>query len=314
MSHIRPATPVDYEAIAEITTLTRPEMGVTADDLLHDDDVRDPKCQFGLWVAESEGQVVGFTRYEQYADLYDPHRLWVMVQVHPAHQRQGIGTALYEQLLAAIAPLQMAALQVSVREDRRDSVRFAEGRGFHEYSRRWEAHLDLKTADLSPFQAVLETVEAGGIQLKSVAALADDPDRDAKLHELQWQIEQDVPIDEPITQLSLEQWQRQYSEHPHFLADGTFVAVDGDAYVGLSLLFCPTPGQIHIDLTGTRRDYRRRGIALALKMRGIQYGQGNGHHTIVTTNDVSNTGILAINEQLGFVRQPARLQLMKQLI
>ncbi len=314
MLHIRPANPTDYEAIAEITTLTRPEMGVTAADLLHDDEARDPKCRFGLWVAKVDGHVIGFARHEQYPDLYDPRQLWVMVRVHPNQQKCGTGSALYERLMAEIAALDMLALQVSIREDRGDSLRFAEKRGFREYSRRREMHLELATADVSPFQKAVEAVQAQGIQIRSVAELADDPTWDAKLYELQWQIEQDVPIDESITQMSLEQWQRQYSDHPHFLLDGSFVALDGERYIGLCESFCPTPGQIHIDLTGTRRDYRRRGIGLALKVRGIQYGQSKGYHKIVTTNDTGNRGMLALNERLGFARQPARIQLRKALL
>jgi GNAT superfamily N-acetyltransferase len=50
--------------------------------------------------------------------------------------------------------------------------------------------------------------------------------------------------------------------------------------------------------------HRRRGIALALKLAAIDYARRVGAPIIRTDNDSTNTGMLAINSRLGFVRQP----------
>jgi mycothiol synthase len=66
-------------------------------------------------------------------------------------------------------------------------------------------------------------------------------------------------------------------------------------------------------LTGVLRSHRRRGIALALKLRGIAYAKALGRPTIKTWNESNNRAMLAINEALGFVKQPAWIDFVKVL-
>jgi mycothiol synthase len=66
-------------------------------------------------------------------------------------------------------------------------------------------------------------------------------------------------------------------------------------------------------LTGVKREYRRRNLALALKVRSVQFAKDNGYTSIRTDNDSSNTGMLAINDKLGFKRGAASLSLLKLL-
>ena len=61
------------------------------------------------------------------------------------------------------------------------------------------------------------------------------------------------------------------------------------------------------------REYWRYGIVLALKVSAIAWAKENGYPSIKTWNEANNRGILGINEQLGFVRQPAWLDMMKVL-
>jgi GNAT superfamily N-acetyltransferase len=310
--HIRAETPNDYPAVVEIVNRTRPEHPITLDDLLYGDAHREPHIRSGRWVAEEAGRVVGLCSYDQYADLYHPRKFWVSVRVHPDFQRRGIGAALYYTLLDGLRPLDPLALQVAIREDRTGALRFAEVRGFREYSRRWEARLDVFSFDAAPYAALRERLKREGIRLRSFAELADDPDRDRKFEALQWALDQDVPIDEPITRRTFEQFRREVIEHPRFVSDGTFVALDGDAYIGLMSFFRTNqPDTLDIDLTGTLPAYRRRGIATLLKVQGVEWARANGYQTIIVFNDLPNTGMLAINDRMGFVRQPAQLQLAK---
>jgi GNAT superfamily N-acetyltransferase len=65
------------------------------------------------------------------------------------------------------------------------------------------------------------------------------------------------------------------------------------------------------ELTGVTRAYRRRGIALALKLRTIAYAKAHGCPVIRTWNASTNGVILSINDRLGFVRQPAAIHFVK---
>jgi GNAT superfamily N-acetyltransferase len=101
---------------------------------------------------------------------------------------------------------------------------------------------------------------------------------------------------------------------PNLLPDAYFVAVDGDEYAGTSALWSsPGSNQLYTGLTGVRRAHRRKGIALALKLRGIDYAKTHGVATIKTWNESNNRAMLSINERLGYVRQPAWVDFSKTL-
>jgi RimJ/RimL family protein N-acetyltransferase len=97
------------------------------------------------------------------------------------------------------------------------------------------------------------------------------------------------------------------------ILDAFYVAVFNGEYVG----FCKhtrfnDPSDIlRIGGTGVKRAFRRRNIALALKLRGIAYAKANGFAKVRTVNESSNRGILVINERLGFVRRPAWCDFVK---
>ena len=96
---------------------------------------------------------------------------------------------------------------------------------------------------------------------------------------------------------------------------GFFVALDGERYVGMSNLWKSQadPSELYTGLTGVSRSHRRRGIALALKLRAIDYARRNGVRRLKTWNESNNRAMLSINEALGFVKQPAWINYVKQI-
>ena len=73
------------------------------------------------------------------------------------------------------------------------------------------------------------------------------------------------------------------------------------------------PGVIYQHLTAVLRDERGKGIAMALKLKTIEYARAEGLREIRTWNASINRPMLAINEALGFAKQPAWITFGKDL-
>jgi hypothetical protein len=88
------------------------------------------------------------------------------------------------------------------------------------------------------------------------------------------------------------------------LPDACFIAKRGDHYIGFSDLnqLEPIPKGITHGFTGVEREYRRKGVATALKLRAISYARERGFQTIRAFNSPSQVEMIALNEKLGFRR------------
>jgi GNAT superfamily N-acetyltransferase len=97
--------------------------------------------------------------------------------------------------------------------------------------------------------------------------------------------------------ISLDDWLRDEATLP----EGSLVALAGDEIVGYSgLCRRAGDGMAEDGLTVVRREWRRRGLALALKRAEIGWAAANGIREIVTWTQRGNDGMRAVNERLGY--------------
>ena len=307
-------TPDDYQAAVDIQNAVQPMTPAVVADYAEGDRTWDAKCLQRRWLAEMDGLPVGMAQLAQFLWCYHPQRYNLYVRVIPAYRGRGIGSALYDTLMAAVAELDPLELRAGTSEDMPEGVRFARQRGFVEKMRFSESHLDLATFDPAPYAPVIERVKAQGITLTCARALAGDPDWVRKLWDLEWETAQDVPGVEDFSRLPLEQWQENLIESDVFLPEGYIVAhVDGE-YIGQSALWADRASDmLYTGLTAVKREWRRRGVATAMKVLALTWGQANGNTIVKTDNEVNNEPMLAINRQLGFVKQPDQIDVVKVL-
>lgn len=313
---IRRSIDDDFAAIAALVTAAEPDSVTTEADLRRRDRNRDPRVRWARWVAEDDGALVGVASWANSAWSFHPQRFFVNVTVHPDARRRGIGGALYETAMDALAELDPISLLAGAREDRPDALRFLEKRGYAETMREWESRLPLATYDPSRFAGAVEKVEAQGIRLASLAELqAEDPDALPKLWELENACMVDVPSTEAPTPMPYEQFLKHIHDNPNFKPESFFVAVGpGGEWAAISMLLHPTVGDyLDTGLTGVKREWRRKGIALGLKLKAMDYAKRLGADHVRTENATTNVGMLAINDALGFVRQPAWISHRKVL-
>jgi mycothiol synthase len=317
---IRPFGPDDYEQIAAVSNAAysdadgRPMVPARAQDLRETDEERPPHIRFGRWVAVAGGQVVGVAEHDQTPHRYHPRKFWVDLYVQPDYQGRGIGSALYEQLMAALDPLDWLTLRLGIREDLTRGREFLARRGWHEAMRQYESLLDVTTFDPAPYAGAEQRLAEQGIRIRTYDELASDPGRDQKLWDMVWAIRQDLPeLDEP-TREPLDVFLQKRIYDPSIVREAYYVALDGEQYVGYThhARMPDHMEKLRIAQTGVLRPYRQRGLGLALKLRGIAYARDHGYHWLRTVNESNNRPILALNEQLGFVKLPAWIDMVKK--
>jgi GNAT superfamily N-acetyltransferase len=311
---LRPFTDDDYPAITRIGNALFPEYPETVDEVRHYDTTHPEKCRWARIVAErGPGDVVGYAQYTQDAHMYHPQKFEINILVQADCQGRGLGRTLYAATVDALRPLDPIALRAHAREDYPRSVAFLAQQGFTEAMRDWESRLTMATFDETPFLPALEQVAAQGIRIASYAERADDPERDAKFYALDWAITQDMPSTDTLTEPGFEHFTKNVLTNPNFLPEGIFIASDNGHYVGESQLWRSQASEdLYVGATGIRREYRRRGIATALKIHAARYARTSGVPKIKTWNAQQNRAMLSINEAMGFVKQPAWIQYEKK--
>jgi mycothiol synthase len=187
-----------------------------------------------------------------------------------------------------------------------------EKHGFVEAKRTWESFLDLSAFDFGPYAGQAEQVEAQEIRLCQLSELQGLPGWEQRLLDLYNAIQTDVPDIDRASTVTMEQFQKTYLGSNSFMADGHWIALDGNSWIGLSTLWKGSADDLlNTGLTGVLPEYRLRGIALALKLRSLHWAREHGVARVRTTNASTNAGMLAINERLGFARRPAWLHLIR---
>jgi mycothiol synthase len=222
-------------------------------------------------------------------------RLYVGVRVLPEERRHGLGSALFEPLVAHARALEPEWLSTMVSEAEPESIAWAERRGFEAYGRQVELLLALRGDEQPP--APLDGIE--------VVDLTED------LHDGAYQLTRealaDLPTEVTIDPPSYETWLEE--EVPGPIA---FVALDGGEVVGFAALMERGPRRLEHGLTATRRSHRRRGIATMLKRTEIAWAAEKGYGELITFTQDRNEGMQAINLALGYAPQPAWISMRRR--
>ncbi|MFV9506751.1 MAG: GNAT family N-acetyltransferase [Oscillochloridaceae bacterium umkhey_bin13] len=310
-------SPADYVTMAAIHNAIWPEHADTPDDLQHWDTQKPAEHLRERWIAEHDGVAVGLGQFFHATTMYHPQRFYVYVQVPPAYQGRGIGTRLYDLICARLAPHQPQVLRTDTREDQTATLRFIARHGFVEEMRNWESRLDVASFDPTPWAKYAAQAAAHGITIKSLAELLPDGETFKRQHyEAQTAMVADVPFPDTFTPLPYEQWAEQVYNDPTLLPEGYFIAMHKGMIAGTSALWrhSSDPTVLHTGLTATMRDFRRMGVATALKLRAVAYAKAQGIREIRTYNESNNRAMLNINEAFGFVKQPAWIAFAKHLV
>ncbi|HYA57855.1 MAG TPA: GNAT family N-acetyltransferase [Thermoplasmata archaeon] len=306
---LREYAPSDLAALARIASRVDPTNPTSPEEVLsYDSAFADPRLlRLRRVVEERESKtVVAFSALEQHPWTYQPRKFWADVEVDPDHQHRGLGRTLASHLESDARDESALCLWTTVVSDDDRSVRFFEASGFRVVRRSWISRLDLATAKVDAFPDRSAALAAQGIRFTTLAEEGPDrPEVRRRYYEVHREASRDVPSIVSPSDLSYDQFERFEFGRPGFLPEGTFFAVAGDTYVGLTILEerAREPGVLNVGFTGTRAEYRGRGIAQELKRRSVEWARARGYRGMRTGNDSMNAPMWSINERLGFRRQ-----------
>lgn len=310
---IREFTEGDYPGYVAASNAIYPDYPETEAECRFHDESREAKIRWTRLVAEENSALVGYANWMNDSWSFHPQKFRFQVGVVPTRQGEGIGKALYAAALESLAPLEPQVVRGEAKETDERALRFLGERGFTENMREWESRLDPAAFDAHHFSEYTERVEGQGLTIKSLAELSkSDPDWLTKLYELDVTVCADIPSPDPVTRQDFEPWRKKLVENPGFWPEGYLIALDGEKFVGESTLWTSQADEgLYVGATGVLREYRRKGIAHALKVRACQAAKERGVPVLKTWNATTNVGMLAINVALGFVRQPAWIVMEK---
>jgi RimJ/RimL family protein N-acetyltransferase len=302
----------DYQLYVELANAAHPEEPIS-EKQARAFESHVPGEHNGLWVVGSEDKLVAAGWYmvpPRYSPVPGTARVTVFTQLET---KQDVLLELYRHLEAELLKHQPKVLLTLACEDWRE-LDFYQSQGFSEYERFWESVLELATFNPEPFEPYLERVHSQGIEIRSLSELPNDESFQRRVYELITTLKWDIPRSGPYQPRSFEEWQKQRWHNPASLREGTFLAIKDEQLLGITQLSRTNDAEVlQTGLTGVLAAWRRRGTAQALKLCATRFAVENGFRFVRTGNLTNNRPILALNEAMGFVKEPVWFKLQKEV-
>jgi mycothiol synthase len=248
-----------------------------------------------LLLAERDGELAG----SGLAARSDTGGGFVAPRILPEHRRHGVGTALLGRLLEHVRAHGFEAAVAHA--DGEAALAFAQKHGFVEVDR--EVEQVREVAPDEPLPARYEAVEFTSIE--------ERPELLERAFGVAEQGYADLALASGSMRVTLEEWLRDEAT----LAGGSIVALEGERVIGYAGLLSWNDDDTRAEngLTAVARDWRRRGLATALKRRQLAWAAANGIRELVTWTQTGNEGMRSVNEGLGYVTRAVSLRMRREL-
>jgi len=312
---LRPFTKNDSERFLILKNLLYPDHLSSFESFRHHEKTRSAKIQHKHWVMEKDGVIFCSVLYTQWEEIYHPNKFVLKIYVHPDLQGMGYGACCYNFIMKELEPLDPIKISMSVHEQHENTFSFLENRGFKNTFKERESNLDLTVYDPKLYQDKIDSVLQQGFRILTLSEFRKEDDKaDYKTWELERDAGPDMPWTDPITIPEFDVYKKTVIANPKFNPDSWFIVLDGSRVAGLNNLWKNEIDKgINTGLTAVRREYRRKGVATALKHTSLTWAKNHGYEWIRTDNAAINEGMLSINIQAGFKFMPAWLLFEKLL-
>jgi GNAT superfamily N-acetyltransferase len=242
----------------------------------------------------------------------------ISVGVSRAHRGRGIGGVLLGALEAEARRRNVPRIVAGTSAALPFALAWATKRGYREIGRRIMSYRELGSYDPAAWRDAIDRVTRDGIRIRTFAEVLDERDgegQDRFWHEVQlaerpmWE---DIPFASPTPHWPFERFYQMTAKNPHFLPVLSLLAYDGDTIAGLTTTGDREGKDGWTYMTGVAREYRGRGIAMALKVEVLARAKAAGRRAMCTVNDEPNRAMRSVNIKLGYQPVPDHVELEKR--
>lgn len=164
--------------------------------------------------------------------------------------------------------------------------------------------LDLATFDPKPWDSLLDSIDATGITMSTLAELGATEQHLRKMYELNAVCSADIPG--RGTFHTWEEYRRLRIDVDSFDPRGVVIAYRGSdpsgEWIGMAATSThPSAGYLFKEMTGVLRSERRHGLATAMKVRNAEFGDVVGLTNLRTVHHPGNAAMIELNRRLGYV-------------
>ena len=286
------ASDADYEAWRSVRLAVEPNERTASVAEIRERIAREPER---LYVVADGGAGAGF------CGRSDLGHASAMVLVRPEARGRGVGTALLTALLDHARALAYSRAGAHVDGADTRSLAFAARHGFEEFDRQIEMVRTFAgpTPEPSPFTGI------------DFATIAERPELLEAAYPIACQGYSDLKLATGSVTVTLEEWLREEATLP----EGSFVALAAGEVVGYGgLTAWPDDARrAEHGLTVVRRDWRRRGLATALKTRELAWASRAGLREVVTWTQRGNEALQGVNRRLGYSTRSVSVSVWKTI-
>jgi GNAT superfamily N-acetyltransferase len=318
--NVRPLSlPVDYPALAALFSYDSPEPVTVAD--LQEGDSKIPApgpvgsdeqgrltshCRDRYVAVAEDGRIAGYGDAWR-APWNPPGEMICYAIVDPALRGQGIGGLLLDRVEQTAREKGAAYVKAQLKDSDESALACVSKRGYAVDRHLFQSKLDLAAFDEAPLRRPL-----AGIRFFT---LADEPGdaTERKLYAMEALAQPDNPSFGG-GMWPFDQWRLWTLETPRAVPDCFILAADeAGQVVGTTFMHRLENGAMHTLFTGVARQWRGRGLALALKLRAVETARRHGAPYMRTDNDSQNSPMLAVNRKMGYIPLPGDYVVIKRL-
>ena len=313
------ATDLEFSEIARVRNLVNHDSIDHPDEDKNDWAIRDKSIIRNRLLLYNHNKLMGLLYYTQGRDENGRTSFFNII-LDPQYNNNGYRELLYQEMIKEVKNFNCNRLFSNI-YDHSNYQHYQYLLMNHNFklvqtNREYSCYIRLINTD--KYQPLINKLESEGIKFyDSRDEMKKFPDHYRKLEELIWAYEKDIPHPEEIkiTRTPFEQAMKMQIDFEENCYGVEIIAVKDGQYIGSTDIEVFPKSEPHKGWTGSLgvlKEFRRKGIATALKIKAIEVLLKKGITQLRTDNEENNP-MYKINVALGFNPVPFSLEYMKEI-